>query len=44
MSERRAKVLCYLSDEPYTTEHSLTHKKIQMHVMEIQKIPSDHKN
>jgi len=41
MSERRAKGLCYFCEEPYTTEYSLTHKKIQIHVMKIQETPSD---
>ena len=35
MSERRAKGLCYLCDELFTPEHNLTHKKLQMHVMEV---------
>nr|KYP34597.1 hypothetical protein KK1_044431 [Cajanus cajan] len=35
MSERRAKGLCYFCDQPFTTKHSLTHKKLQIHVMEI---------
>uniref|UniRef100_A0A151UHZ0 Retrovirus-related Pol polyprotein from transposon 17.6 n=1 Tax=Cajanus cajan TaxID=3821 RepID=A0A151UHZ0_CAJCA len=35
MSERRAKGLCYFCDQPFTIEHSLTHKKLQIHVMEI---------
>ncbi|KAL2330578.1 hypothetical protein Fmac_018159 [Flemingia macrophylla] len=35
MSERRAKGLCYFCDEPFTPEHSRTHKKLQIHVMEL---------
>ena len=35
MSERRAKGLCYFYDEPFTPEHSLTHKKLQIHVMKV---------
>nr|KYP36173.1 hypothetical protein KK1_042735 [Cajanus cajan] len=35
MSKRRAKGLCYFCDQPFTTEHSLTHQKLQIHVMEI---------
>nr|KYP37825.1 hypothetical protein KK1_040968 [Cajanus cajan] len=35
MSEKRAKGLCYFCDEPFTAEHGLTHKKLQIHVMEI---------
>nr|KYP63444.1 hypothetical protein KK1_018013 [Cajanus cajan] len=36
MSERRAKGLCYFCDEPYSQEHSLTHKKLQVHVLEVE--------
>ncbi|KAJ1397521.1 hypothetical protein SESBI_31769 [Sesbania bispinosa] len=35
MSERRANGLCYFCDEPYSHEHSLTHKKLQLHVLEV---------
>ncbi|KAJ1396383.1 Retrotransposon gag domain [Sesbania bispinosa] len=35
MSERRANGLCYFCDEPYSHEHSLTHKKLQVHVLEV---------
>nr|KYP76052.1 hypothetical protein KK1_020273 [Cajanus cajan] len=35
MDERRAKGLCYFCDDPYSPEHSLTHKKLQVHVLEI---------
>jgi len=35
MSEIRAKGLCYFCDEPFTLEHSLTHMKLQIHVMEV---------
>ena len=36
MSERRSKGLCYFCDEPFTPAHSLTHKKLQIHVMELE--------
>jgi len=36
MSERRSKGLCYFCDEPFTLAHSLTHKKLQIHVMELE--------
>ncbi|XP_027351487.1 uncharacterized protein LOC113862611 [Abrus precatorius] len=36
MSERRAKGLCYFCDEPFTPAHSLTHKKLQIHVLEME--------
>ena len=35
MSERRSKGLCYFCDEPFTPEHSLTHKKLHIPVMEV---------
>nr|KYP74091.1 Retrovirus-related Pol polyprotein from transposon 17.6 [Cajanus cajan] len=35
MNEQRARGLCYICDEPYSPEHSLTHKKLEVHVMEI---------
>jgi len=35
MSERIAKGLCYFCDEPYSMEHSLVHKKLQIHVMKM---------
>ena len=35
MSERREKGLCYFCDEPFTTEHNLTHMKLQIHVTEV---------
>ncbi|CAL0311123.1 unnamed protein product [Lupinus luteus] len=35
MNERRAKGLCYFCDEPFTPEHNLTHKKLQIHLLEI---------
>ncbi|KAJ1425372.1 Tify domain [Sesbania bispinosa] len=35
MSERRANGLCYFCDEPYSHEHNLTHKKLQVHVLEV---------
>lgn len=34
MSERRSKNLCYFCNEPYTPGHTLTHKKLQVHVLE----------
>ena len=33
--DRRAKGLCYFCDEPYSAEHSSVHKKLQIHVMEM---------
>ena len=27
--------MCYFRDEPFTLEHSLTHKKLQIHVMKV---------
>ncbi|XP_019414910.1 PREDICTED: uncharacterized protein LOC109326644 [Lupinus angustifolius] len=36
MNERRAKGLCYFCDMPYTPEHSLAHKKLQLHVLEME--------
>lgn len=41
MSERRSKGLCYFCDKPHTLEHSLTHKKLQIHVMETQEHSSE---
>jgi hypothetical protein len=38
MSERRAKGICYFCDEPFTSKHRLTHKKLQIHVLEIDDI------
>ena len=38
MSDRRAKGLCYLCDEPFTPEHGLSHKTLQMHVMEVDEL------
>jgi len=35
MEDRRAKGLCYFCDEPYLAEHSSVHKKVQIHVMEM---------
>ena len=34
--ERRAQGLCYFCDEPYSMEHNRVHKKLQLHVMEIE--------
>ena len=31
MSERRAKGLCYFCDKPFSVEHGLTHKKLEIH-------------
>ena len=36
MAERRSKGLCYFCDEPFTPEHGLTHKRLQIHVLEIE--------
>lgn len=36
MSERHAKGLCYFCDEPYSFEHSRVHKKLQIHVIEVE--------
>nr|KYP59360.1 Transposon Ty3-I Gag-Pol polyprotein [Cajanus cajan] len=41
MNERRKKGLCYFCDEPFTYEHSLTHKKLQLHMVEIDKEEDD---
>lgn len=38
MSDRRAKGLCYFCDEPFTPEHGLTHKTLQLHVMEVDEL------
>ncbi|XP_029130601.1 uncharacterized protein LOC114916981 [Cajanus cajan] len=38
MSERRAQGLCYFCDEPFTPEHGLSHKKLQLHVMEVDEL------
>jgi len=38
MNERRAKGLCYFCDEPFTPAHSLTHKKLQIHVLELDEV------
>lgn len=35
MNERRVRGLCYFCDEPFTPAHSLTHKKLQIHVLEL---------
>jgi len=35
MSERRSKGLCYFCDEPFTLAHALTHKKLEIHVLEV---------
>ena len=36
MAERRSKGLCYFCDEPFTLEYGLTHKRLQIHVLEIE--------
>ncbi|WVZ07790.1 hypothetical protein V8G54_021136 [Vigna mungo] len=38
MSERRAQGLCYFRDEPFTPQHGLSHKKLQLHVMEVDEL------
>uniref|UniRef100_A0A151UFB4 Uncharacterized protein n=1 Tax=Cajanus cajan TaxID=3821 RepID=A0A151UFB4_CAJCA len=38
MSERREKGLCYFCDEPFTPEHGLSHKKLQLHLMEVDEL------
>jgi len=35
MSERRSKGLCYFRDYPFTPAHALTHKKLEIHVLEV---------
>lgn len=35
MAKIRVKGLCYFCDEPFTQTHSLTHKKFQKHVLEM---------
>jgi len=35
MSERRSKGLCYFCDEPYTSTHALTHKQLEIHVLDM---------
>ncbi|XP_019414608.1 PREDICTED: uncharacterized protein LOC109326374 [Lupinus angustifolius] len=41
VNDRRAKRLCYFCDEPYTAEHSLTHKKLQIHLLEVDKLEDE---
>ncbi|XP_019462912.1 PREDICTED: uncharacterized protein LOC109361830 [Lupinus angustifolius] len=36
MNERRAKGLCYFCDEPYSTEHGLSHKTLHIHLLEVE--------
>jgi len=36
IAERRAQGLFYFCDEPYSMEHSRAHKKLQVHVMEME--------
>ena len=38
ISDRRAKGLCYFCDEPFTLEHGLSHKTLQLHVMEVDEL------
>jgi len=35
MSERRSKGICYFCEEPYTPTHALTHKKLEIHVIDL---------
>ncbi|XP_017434719.2 uncharacterized protein LOC108341562 [Vigna angularis] len=35
MIERRSKGLCYFCDEPYSPAHAVTHKKLEIHVLEV---------
>ena len=35
MAERRSKGLCYFCYEPYSPNHALTHKKLEIHVLEV---------
>ena len=35
MAERRAKGLCYFCDEPFSPEHAKVHRKLQIHVLEM---------
>jgi len=35
MNDRRANGLCCFCDEPYPPKHSLTNKKLQVHLLEI---------
>ena len=36
MTERKSKGLCYFCDEPLTPEHGLTHKRLHIHVLEVE--------
>ena len=36
MNKRRVKGLCYFCDEPFTYVHTLTRKKIQLHMVEVE--------
>ena len=38
MSDKRAKGLCYFCDEPFMPEHGLSHKTLQLHVMEVDEL------
>ncbi|WVZ23582.1 hypothetical protein V8G54_002126 [Vigna mungo] len=40
MTERRSKGLCYFCDEPYSPAHALTHKKLEIHLLEVNDNPS----
>jgi len=35
MSERRSKGLCYFYYEHFTPTHALTHKKLEIHVLDV---------
>jgi len=35
---QHAKDLCYFCDEPFTMEHGLKTKKLQIHVMEVEEM------
>nr|KYP60085.1 hypothetical protein KK1_015533 [Cajanus cajan] len=41
MADRRSKGLCYFCDEPYSQAHNLTHKKLQLHVIEVEEASID---
>jgi len=41
MAERRSKGLCCFCDEQYSPNHALTHKKLEIHVMEVSDIEEE---
>nr|KYP50671.1 Retrovirus-related Pol polyprotein from transposon 297 family [Cajanus cajan] len=41
MTERRSKGLRYFCDEPYSPTHALTHKKLEIHVLEVSDTEED---